>query len=106
MKLKQQADLFDIMCVEVEERQATEVAIKYKIEAVPDYAGADFLRVRKKYGLSQQRFALLLGVKRNTLSGYENEAKPPSMISKRMLGLLEKHPELFWKYYECKLVLL
>lgn len=100
----EETDIFDLMDVPVEDitiEQKKEA--KILVSAVPDYEGKDFLRVRKEYQISQSKFAALLGVKRNTLSGYENEAKPPSTIAKRMLGIIEDHPEFIWMFYLQKL---
>ncbi|MBC1937778.1 type II toxin-antitoxin system MqsA family antitoxin [Listeria grandensis] len=100
----EETDIFDLMDVPVEDitvEQKKEP--KYEVPAVREYDGKDFLRVRQSYQLSQSKFAALLGVKRNTLSGYENEAKPPSTIAKRMLGIIEEHPDFIRTFYIQKL---
>lgn len=56
---------------------------------VPDVAG-----IRKKTGLSQARFALLLGVSVRTLQDWEQGRRCPSGAARTLLMIADKNPNV------------
>lgn len=52
------------------------------------------LRARLKSGLTQARFALLLGVSRRTLEQWEQGRREPSGAAKTLIRVAELHPEI------------
>ncbi len=52
------------------------------------------LRARLKSGLTQAKFALLLGVSRRTLEQWEQGRRQPSGAARTLIRLAELHPEI------------
>jgi putative transcriptional regulator len=52
------------------------------------------VRARLKSGLTQARFAALLGVSRRTLEQWEQGRREPSGAAKTLIRLAEIHPEI------------
>ena len=50
---------------------------------------------RNTLGLSQSRFAELLGVSKRTLQEWEQGRRTPSRAAKTLLHVVERHPEVF-----------
>jgi putative transcriptional regulator len=48
---------------------------------------------REKLGLSQQKFAQLLGVSKRTLEGWEQGRRTPNKAAKVLLKIAASHPE-------------
>ena len=59
-----------------------------RVVNIPDVAS-----VRKKTGLSQNRFAELLGVSVRTLQDWEQGRRTPSGAARRLLSVAEKDPK-------------
>lgn len=53
----------------------------------------DVQSVRKKYGLSQNKFANLLGISVATLRNWEQGRRKPEGSAKVLLKVADKHPE-------------
>ena len=53
----------------------------------------DILRVRGKLGLSQSKFAAILGISLNTLQNWEQGRRSPTGPAKVLLKIALKHPE-------------
>ena len=51
-------------------------------------------RARLKTGLTQEQFALLLGVSRRTLEQWEQGRRKPSRAAKTLIKVAELHPEV------------
>ena len=51
------------------------------------------VRARKRTGLSQSRFALLLGVSARTLQDWEQGRREPSGAARTLLKIAARHPE-------------
>jgi putative transcriptional regulator len=54
----------------------------------------DILRLRAQLGLSQTRFATLLGISEDTLQNWEQGRREPTGPAKVLLRIAAKHPEL------------
>ena len=55
------------------------------------------VRARLKAGLTQKRFAALLGVSRRTLEQWEQGRRKPSRAAKTLIKVAELHPEVLRK---------
>lgn len=53
----------------------------------------DIKAIRKKYNMSQERFAELIGVSKRTLEGWEQGRRKPKGPARRLLQVAAKHPE-------------
>ncbi len=49
--------------------------------------------IRKKYGLSQEKFAALLGISVSTLRNWEQGRRKPEGPARVLLKIAAKHPE-------------
>jgi putative transcriptional regulator len=54
----------------------------------------DVVRVRGKLGLSQARFAQLLGISENTLQNWEQGRRKPTGSARVLLKVAAKHPRV------------
>ena len=52
------------------------------------------VRLRGKLGLSQSRFATLLGISRGTLQNWEQGRREPTGPAKVLLKIASKHPQV------------
>jgi len=55
--------------------------------------GLDIKDIRKKYNMSQEKFAVLLGVSKRTLEGWEQGRRKPRGPARRLLQVVARHPE-------------
>lgn len=55
------------------------------------------VRARLKTGLTQEKFAALLGVSRRTLEQWEQGRRKPSQAAKTLIKVAELHPEVLRK---------
>ncbi len=53
----------------------------------------DIKAIRKRYNMSQERFAGLIGVSKRTLEGWEQGRRKPKGPARRLLQVAAKHPE-------------
>lgn len=60
----------------------------------------DVRRIRKRYALSQERFARLLGIKVGTLRNWEQGRRTPRGTARVLLTIADKHPELLTSIYD------
>ncbi len=58
-----------------------------------DAKGPDVKRIRAKYELSQQQFAVLLGISAATVKNWEQGRRTPDGPARVLLQIAEKHPE-------------
>ena len=58
-----------------------------------DYATLDVKAIREKYGLSQTKFAKLLGISPATLRNWEQGRRKPEGPARILLFIADKHPE-------------
>ena len=54
----------------------------------------DVVRVRGKLGLSQTKFAALLGISENTLQNWEQGRRRPTGPAKVLLKIAARHPKV------------
>ena len=54
----------------------------------------DIVKVRGKLGLSQSRFAAVLGISADTLQNWEQGRRSPTGPAKVLLKIARKHPEV------------
>jgi putative transcriptional regulator len=54
----------------------------------------DVVKVRGKLGLSQSRFAAVLGISADTLQNWEQGRRSPTGPAKVLLRIARKHPEV------------
>jgi DNA-binding transcriptional regulator YiaG len=57
---------------------------------------------RKKYHLTQKRFAEFLCVSTDTVSKWEQKRTDPSLIVLRLLSIIQKHPEIIQEEFKTK----
>ncbi len=55
--------------------------------------GNDVARVRSRLGLSQNKFARLLGISENTLQNWEQGRRKPAGPAKVLLKVAARHPQ-------------
>ena len=53
----------------------------------------DVQSIRKKYGLTQEKFAILLGISIATLRNWEQGRRKPDGPARVLLRVVAKHPE-------------
>jgi putative transcriptional regulator len=53
----------------------------------------DIRRLREKYGLSQSKFAVLMGISVGTLRNWEQGRRKPEGSARVLLRVVERHPE-------------
>lgn len=58
------------------------------------YDDPDPQKIRKKLGLSQSRFAAIIGVSVRTLQNWEQGRRSPEGPAKALLRVVEKEPEV------------
>ena len=54
----------------------------------------DIVRVRAKLGLSQSKFAAILGISADTLQNWEQGRPSPTGPAKMLLKIAARHPEI------------
>jgi putative transcriptional regulator len=57
------------------------------------FEGPDVRRLREKHGLSQSRFAALMGISVGTLRNWEQGRRKPEGSARVLLRVVERHPE-------------
>jgi putative transcriptional regulator len=70
------------------ERGQAKPARLFKVESANDV-----VRVRSKLGLSQNKFARLLGISENTLQNWEQGRRKPAGPAKVLLKVAARHPQ-------------
>jgi putative transcriptional regulator len=55
---------------------------------------SSIVRVRGKLGLSQSKFAAILGISENTLQNWEQGRRTPTGPAKVLLKIAARHPEV------------
>ncbi|HEY5913510.1 MAG TPA: NadS family protein [Verrucomicrobiae bacterium] len=58
---------------------------------------SDIVRVRGKLGLSQPKFAAILGISADTLQNWEQGRRTPTGPAKVLLKIAARHPEVLLK---------
>lgn len=71
------------------ERGTAKPSRSFKVET-----GSDIARARNKLGVSQTKFAHLLGISANTLQNWEQGRRKPTGPAKVLLKIAARHPEV------------
>jgi putative transcriptional regulator len=66
---------------------------KKKANRIFDFDQPDVRSIRKKYGLSQEKFAILLGISVSTLRNWEQGRRKPEGAARVLLNVAAIHPE-------------
>ncbi|MCD4692166.1 MAG: helix-turn-helix domain-containing protein [Calditrichales bacterium] len=64
-----------------------------KPSRVFNFENPDVKAIREKYGLSQNKFAKLLGISASTLRNWEQGRRNPEGPARILLSIADKHPE-------------
>jgi len=66
---------------------------KSKPSRIFNFGNDKIVKIRNKYGLSQQKFATLLGISAGTLRNWEQGRRKPMGSAKILMAIADKHPE-------------
>lgn len=83
---------FDELLASVQEMDEI-AAGKKKPARVFEYPEPEVKRIRENTGLSQNQFALLIGVSKRTLENWEQGRRHPTGPAKALLRILEADPK-------------
>ena len=87
-------ELFKELLESVKQAKAIEKGELKAARVVRVNAKADIVRVRGKLGLSQSKFAAILGISADTLQNWEQGRRSPTGPAKVLLKIAAKHPEI------------
>ena len=87
-------ELFDELLESVKQAKAIEKGELKASRVVRVNAKTDIGRVRGKLGLSQSKFAAILGISADTLQNWEQGRRSPTGPAKVLLKIAAKHPEI------------
>ena len=86
-------ELFDELLQSVKEAAAIERGKAKPSRTFEVKTGNDVVRVRTRLGLSQIKFARLIGISEDTLQNWEQGRRSPVGPAKVLLKLAARHPE-------------
>jgi putative transcriptional regulator len=86
-------ELFDELLQSVKEATAIERGKVKPSRTFEVKTGNDVVRVRSGLGLSQHKFARLLGISENTLQNWEQGRRKPAGAAKVLLKVAARHPQ-------------
>ncbi len=66
---------------------------KLKASRVFNYKPVDVKKIRAKLHVSQNQFALMIGVSKSTLQNWEQGRRKPEGPAKALLTIVEKNPQ-------------
>ena len=69
-----------------------------KFAKVHRFDVSDVAKVRTRVGLSQAKFAALIGVSVRTLQGWEQGQRAPSGAARTLLNIAIRHPDIIREY--------
>lgn len=87
-------ELFAELLESVKQAKAIEKGELKAARVVKVNAKADIVRVRGKLGLSQSKFAAILGISADTLQNWEQGRRSPTGPAKVLLKIAAKYPEI------------
>lgn len=87
-------ELFDELLQSVKEATAIERGKAKPSRTFEVKTANDVVRVRNKLGLSQNKFARLLGISEDTLQNWEQGRRRPAGPAKVLLKVAARHPEV------------
>ena len=86
-------ELFDELLQSVKEAAAIERGRAKPSRTFEVKTGNDVVRVRTRLGLSQVKFARLIGISEDTLQNWEQGRRSPVGPAKVLLKVAARHPE-------------
>jgi putative transcriptional regulator len=87
-------ELFDELLQSVKEAAAIERGRAKPSRTFEVKTANDVARVRNRLGLSQNKFARLLGISENTLQNWEQGRRKPAGPAKVLLKVAARHPQV------------
>jgi putative transcriptional regulator len=87
-------ELFDELLQSVKEAAAIERGKAKPSRTFEVKTANDVARVRNRLGLSQNKFARLLGISENTLQNWEQGRRKPAGPAKVLLKVALRHPQV------------
>ena len=90
-KWEKSRDLGQEILQGIQDIKAGHVGRRYTAESYP------IIRAREKSGLSQEKFAALLGVSVRTLQDWEQGRREPNAAAKTLIKVAELHPNVLRK---------
>jgi putative transcriptional regulator len=87
-------ELFDELLQSVKEAAAIERGENKPARKFEVKTANDVIRVRNKLGVSQTRFARLLGISEDTLQNWEQGRRKPTGPAKVLLKVASRHPKI------------
>jgi putative transcriptional regulator len=87
-------ELFDELLQSVKEADAIERGKAKPSRTFEVKTANDVARVRNRLGLSQNKFARLLGISENTLQNWEQGRRKPAGAAKVLLKVAARHPQM------------
>ena len=87
-------ELFDELLQSVKEAAAIERGEAKPSRKFEVKTANDVIRVRNKLGVSQTRFARLLGISEDTLQNWEQGRRKPTGPAKVLLKVASRHPKI------------
>jgi putative transcriptional regulator len=87
-------ELFDELLQSVKEAAAIERGKAKPSRTFEVKTANDVARVRNRLGLSQNKFARLLGISENTLQNWEQGRRKPAGAAKVLLKVAARHPQM------------
>jgi putative transcriptional regulator len=87
-------ELFEELLQSVKQAKAIEKGELQPARTFKFNAKNDVVKVRTKLGLSQSKFAAVLGISADTLQNWEQGRRSPTGPAKVLLKIARKHPEV------------
>lgn len=84
---------FDRLCESIKQAGEIKRGLR-KPSRVFKHSEPDVKAIRKRLGLSQSRFAAMIGVSPRTLQGWEQGRREPEGPAKALLRVVDRAPEL------------
>ncbi|MES9990727.1 MAG: NadS family protein [Candidatus Thiodiazotropha sp.] len=85
-------EMFDELLESVQEMDEI-VKGKKKASRSFDYPDPEVKEIRERIGVSQEKFALLLGVSKRTVENWEQGRRHPTGAARSLLRIVEADPE-------------
>ncbi|MEW8660642.1 MAG: NadS family protein [Candidatus Thiodiazotropha endolucinida] len=85
-------EMFDELLESVQEMDEN-VKGKKKASRSFDYPDPEVKAIRERIGVSQEKFALLLGVSKRTVENWEQGRRHPTGAARSLLRIVEADPE-------------
>lgn len=87
-------ELFEELLESVKQAKAIEKGELQPARTLKFNPKNDVVKVRNKLGLSQSKFAAVLGISADTLQNWEQGRRSPTGPAKVLLKIARKHPEV------------